>query len=90
MYINIIDCQISAQAGRLMGHTLGRQDWNSAQQRMNKWAHTAMARDATWYALRFLCGVLLPEEIVTSNIHGRYSDPPFEYSARDDVLLNRP
>lgn len=92
MHVDIIDCQIFARAKRLMGRTIGSQDLNSAQRRMkDNWAPTAKARDATWYALRFLCSVLLPEKVVTSNnIHSGYNDPPFDYSARDDALLNRP
>ncbi|KAH6663487.1 fungal-specific transcription factor domain-containing protein [Halenospora varia] len=90
MHVDIVDCQIFARAKRLLGRTIGSQDLNSAQRRMkDNWAPTAKARDATWYALRFLCTVLLPEESV-SNGHGGYDDPPFDYSARDDVLLNRP
>jgi len=91
MHVDIVDCQIFARAKRLLGRTIGSQDLNSAQRRMkDNWAPTAKARDATWYALRFLCTVLLPEDGVTSTIHSSYSDPPFEYSARDDALLNRP
>jgi hypothetical protein len=91
MHVDIVDCQIFAQARRLLGRTIGSQDLAQAQRRMrDHWVETAKARDATWYALRFLCSVLLPEEVVTSSIHGRYNDPPFEFSARDDVLLNRP
>lgn len=89
MHVDIVDCQIFARAKRLLGRTIGAQDLNSAQRRMkDNWAPTAKARDATWYALRFLCNALLPEE--NSNIHSGYEDPPFDYSARDDVLLNRP
>ncbi|KAF4632143.1 hypothetical protein G7Y89_g5989 [Cudoniella acicularis] len=90
MHVDIVDCQIFARAKRLLGRTIGSQDLNSAQRRMkDNWAPTAKARDATWYALRFLCTVLLPEESVP-NVRGGYDDPPFDYSARDDVLLNRP
>ncbi|KAE8450565.1 hypothetical protein EG329_006296 [Mollisiaceae sp. DMI_Dod_QoI] len=91
MHVDIVDCQIFARAKRLLGRTIGTQDLNSAQRRMkDNWAPTAKARDATWYALRFLCDVLLPKESVTSGMHASYDDPPFEYSARDDSLLNRP
>jgi len=91
MHVDIVDCQIFARAKRLLGRTIGTQDLNSAQRRMkDNWAPTAKARDATWYALRFLCTVLLPEESASSNIHNGLPDPPFDYSARDDVLLNRP
>ena len=63
MHVDIVDCQIFARAKRLLGRTIGPQDLNSAQRRMkDSWAPTAKARDATWYALRFLCAVLLPEE----------------------------
>jgi len=92
MHVDIVDCQIFARAKRLLGRTIGSQDLNSAQRRMkDNWAPTAKARDATWYALRFLCTVLLPEESASSNIHNGFGeDPPFNYSARDDILLNRP
>jgi hypothetical protein len=92
MHVDIVDCQIFARAKRLLGRTIGSQDLNSAQRRMkDNWAPTAKARDATWYALRFLCSVLLPEESVNSHVQsGFINDPPFNYSARDDPLLNRP
>jgi hypothetical protein len=92
MHVDIVDCQIFARAKRLLGRTIGSQDLNSAQRRMkDNWAPTAKARDATWYALRFLCTVLLPEESASSIVvHTGYDDPPFDYSARDDPLLNRP
>jgi len=89
MHVDIVDCQIFARAKRLLGRTIGTQDLNSAQRRMkDNWAPTAKARDATWYALRFLCSVLLPEE--SSPAHSGFDDPPFDYSARDDILINRP
>lgn len=88
MHVDIVDCQIFARAKRLLGRTIGAQDLNSAQRRMkDNWAPTAKARDATWYALRYLCAVLLPEESASSN---SFDDPAFDYSARDDELLNRP
>jgi hypothetical protein len=91
MHVDIVECQIFARAKRLLGRTIGTQDFNSAQRRMkDNWAPSAKARDATWYALRFLCAVLLPEESTSSNAHIGFDDPPFDYVARDDVLLNRP
>ncbi|CAG8979094.1 hypothetical protein HYALB_00000224 [Hymenoscyphus albidus] len=89
MHVDIVDCQIYARAKRLLGRTIGSQDLNSVQRRMkDNWAPTAKARDATWYALQFLKTVLLPNTI--PNIHGGFDDPKFEYSARDDPLINRP
>jgi len=92
MHVDIVDCQIFARAKRLLGRTIGSQDLNSAQRRMrDSWAPTAKARDATWYALRFLCSVLLPEESTAARtVPAGFSDPVFDYSARDDVLMNRP
>lgn len=91
MHVDIVDCQIFARAKRLLGRTIGPQDLNSAQRRMRDiWAPTAKARDATYYALRFLCTVLLPEDSTISSGR-RYdgNDHLFDYSARDDVMLNR-
>jgi hypothetical protein len=85
MHVDVIDCQIFARAKRLLGRTIGPQDLNSAQRRMKElWAPSAKARDAMFYALKFLCSVLMPEAIGGSP-HG-----PEPYSARDDVLLDRP
>ncbi|KAI9645668.1 hypothetical protein NHQ30_006410 [Ciborinia camelliae] len=93
MHVDVVDCQIFARAKRLLGRTIGSQDLNSAQRRMrDNWAPTAKARDATFYAIKFLCTVLLPKESVAVS-HGYdhvQPDPPLSYSARDDILLNRP
>jgi hypothetical protein len=90
MHVDIVDCQIFARAKRLLGRAIGPQDLNSAQRRMKDvWAPTAKARDATYYALRFLYTVLLPEDSAP-NTHGfGVAEPVFDYSARNDVLMNR-
>ena len=89
MHVDIVDCQIFARAKRLLGRTIGQQDLTSAQRRMkDMWAPSAKARDATYYALKFLYSVLIPEVGSTPSSNGSGSDEP--YSARDDVLLNRP
>ncbi|KAI0203775.1 fungal-specific transcription factor domain-containing protein [Astrocystis sublimbata] len=76
MHVDIVDCQIFARAKRLLGRAIGSQDLSSAQRRMkDHWAPSARARDATFYAAKFLCSVLLDNT---------------QYCARDDVLLNRP
>jgi len=87
MHVDIIDCQIFARAKRLLGRAIGPQDLQSAQRRMRDiWAPSAKARDATYYALKFLRSVLMADGI--SGAEGYNPDEP--YSARDDVLLNRP
>lgn len=125
-HVDIVDCQITARAKRLLGRAIGANDLTSAQRRMKDiWAPSARARDATFYALRFLCSVLLPEEAGAGNSpgsqhntnssngtsttassatlggqrhgHHQHSAPASPagqltpvYSARDDVLVNRP
>jgi hypothetical protein len=94
MHVDIVDCQIFAGATRLLGRAITQQDYNGAQRRMKEgWAPTARARDATFFALRFLGQVLMPDE------HGSPHQRPTsqvgrdgngQYSARDDFLLNRP
>lgn len=85
MYIDVVDCQIFAQAKRLLGRTIGAQDRHSTERKMKTaWAPSARARDATFYAIRFLSTVLLPADAQ------QYTYVQATYSARDDVLLNRP
>lgn len=90
MHVDIVDCQIFARAKRLLGRAIGTQDLNSAQRRMKDiWAPSAKARDATYYALRFLHSVMFVNEGSTPKSNG-YSHIDEPYSVRDDVLLNRP
>lgn len=88
MHVDIVDCQIFARAKRLLGRAIGAQDLSAAQRRMKDiWAPSLRARDATFYALKFLCSVL-SEGSGAPQSDGYHPDEP--YSARDDVLLNRP
>jgi hypothetical protein len=90
MHVDIVDCQIYAGANRLLGRSITPQDYNGAQKRMKEqWAPTARARDATFYALRFLSNVLMPEEHAMGPANND-SQPVVSYSARDDFLINRP
>jgi hypothetical protein len=78
-HVDIVDLQIFAGAGRLMGRSITARDYHSAKEKTSRWATKASARDATFYALKFLSTCFL--------------DPaaqPGEYAARDDYLLNRP
>jgi hypothetical protein len=92
MHVDIVDCQIFAGASRLLGRSITPQDYNGAQRRMKDgWAPTARARDATYYALRFLSKVLLGDSDITGpNGTTRNLPKEFTYSARDDFLINRP
>ena len=89
MHVDIVDCQIFAGAARLLGRSIGPQDYRSAQRRMTDWAVKAQARDAAFYSLRFLSTVLLsPHHEWRSAEAGGGSNN--EYTARDDSVLNRP
>jgi hypothetical protein len=92
MHVDIVDCQIFARAKRLLGRHIGSQDLHSTQRRMKDiWAPSVKARDAAYYALQFLCSVLLTDSPRSSQPQGYDNNPILEpYSARDDVLLNRP
>ncbi|KAJ5888983.1 hypothetical protein N7495_009024 [Penicillium taxi] len=76
-HVDIVDLQIFAGAGRLMGRSVTSRDYTSARDKTNHWATKASARDATFYALKFLSAC-------SSEFHSG------EYVARDDYLLNRP
>ena len=105
MHVDIVDLQIYAGASRLLGKAIGPSDYNGASRRMKEWAPTARARDATFYALQFLSQALLPEErsgIPLDEDESAAMGPTRKlsnattatcrpvYSARDDLLLNRP
>lgn len=80
-HVDIVDCQIFAGAGRLMGRSITPRDYSSAREKMTGWAAKASGRDATFYALRVLSKGLLETDFWSG---------AGEYSARDDVLLNQP
>ncbi|MCJ1393121.1 hypothetical protein MMC18_005993 [Xylographa bjoerkii] len=93
MHVDIVQCQIFAKANRLLGRTITPPDYNSAQRYIRAmWAPRPSARDATFYALKFLTQVLAPDLLppghAAQTIIGM--DGSGEYSARDDFLLNRP
>lgn len=89
MHADIVDVQMFARAKRLLGRVIGPQEFNGAQRRIKDgWAPSARARDATYYALKFLCSVLIPEDVSPSQAAAYHQEEP--YQAKDDVLLNRP
>ncbi|RPA92944.1 hypothetical protein L873DRAFT_1830885 [Choiromyces venosus 120613-1] len=102
MHVDIVDLQIFAGAKRLLGRAVIRSDAVQVRKRVKDWAPSARARDAAFYALQFLCQVLLPEERVDMpytaddddlgaprKLSSATTGVPI-YSARDDHLLNRP
>ena len=90
MHVDVVSCQVYANAKRLLGRTTLQEDYAQAQRRIrDTWAPKASARDAAFYSLKFLRKVLMPD---SGNPHQRALDGKAEvsYSARDDSLLNRP
>lgn len=91
-HVDIVSCQIFARAKRLLGRTTLPSDYTTAQRRIREhWAPRPSARDATFYALKFLAQVLTPD---TAGLKRSASEAgmggPTAYSARDDFLINRP
>lgn len=62
MHVEIVDLQIYAGARRLLGRAITKNDAEATRKKIKAWAPTARARDAVFYAFRFLSQVLLPEE----------------------------
>jgi hypothetical protein len=62
MHVDVVDLQIYAGARRLLGRAITPKDAKTTKERMEAWALTAQARDATFFALQFLGKVLLLEE----------------------------
>ncbi|EDN10682.1 conserved hypothetical protein [Histoplasma mississippiense (nom. inval.)] len=91
-HVDVVDCQIFAGAGRLLGRSITPKDYSTTREKMTeRWANKAAARDAAFFAVKFLTQVLISEDGRTVIQHGSagYLDLN-EYSARDDFLLNRP
>jgi hypothetical protein len=92
MHVDIVDCEVFAGSDRALGRAVTESDRLAVQRRLREdWAPSARARDAVYYALRFLCETLVPEEVLSAGRAGRQvQEPSSSYSARDDYLLNRP
>jgi Fungal specific transcription factor domain len=100
-HVDIVDFQVFAGATRLLSRSITPKDYSTAREKMTeRWATKASARDATFYALKFLCHVLLPANTNTnreagttagnSNImKGTGRAAAGGYSASEDFLLHR-
>ena len=98
-HVDILDCQVFAGATRLLGRSVSPKDYSMVREKIKKWASKASARDAAFYALKFLAQVLIPPDNEDGRDSIRYGHASpilpqaFEgnqYIARDDFLLNRP
>ena len=101
-HADIVDCQIYAGATRILGRSITPKDYSTVRDKIEGgWAHRASARDATFYALKFLAAVLIPpvnnegkSQRVGMSPNGilsmAFDDSTNLYFARDDYLMNRP
>lgn len=101
-HVDVVDCQVFAGANRLLGRSITPKDYSVIREKIERWATKASARDAAFYALKFISQVLVPPaegigvDGINSHIYGHASPilpQAFEhnqYIARDDFLLNRP
>ena len=99
-HVDIVDCQIFAGASRLLGRSITPKDYGNVREKITeRWATRASARDAAFYALKFLKEVMIPpEERSSTGSYGFPADGAIlghafaqkTYWARDDFLLNRP
>ncbi|EEA21117.1 C2H2 finger domain protein, putative [Talaromyces marneffei ATCC 18224] len=86
-HVDIVDCQVFAGASRLLSRSITPKDYSTAREKMTeRWATKASARDATFYALKFLCHVLL--QPASPQIKKGAEKRP-GYSAVEDYLLHR-
>ncbi|KAK5033459.1 hypothetical protein LTS07_003763 [Exophiala sideris] len=99
-HVDVVDCQVFAGANRLLGRSITPKDYSVIREKIERWATKASARDAAFYALKFMAQVLIPPDDPIDGINRRlygHASPilpqAFEqnqYIARDDFLLNRP
>ncbi|KAK6380663.1 hypothetical protein LTS17_004863 [Exophiala oligosperma] len=99
-HVDVVDCQVFAGANRLLGRSITPKDYSVIREKIERWATKASARDAAFYALKFIAQVLIPPDEPIDGINSRtygHASPilpqAFEhnqYIARDDFLLNRP
>ncbi|RVX67633.1 hypothetical protein B0A52_08162 [Exophiala mesophila] len=99
-HVDVVDCQVFAGANRLLGRSITPKDYSVVREKIERWATKASARDAAFYALKFIAQVLVPPDEaidgISSRLYGHASPilpQAFEqnqYFARDDFLLNRP
>jgi ribosomal protein S9 len=88
-HADIVECQMFARAKRLLGRAISQPDLQNVQKRMRgTWAPSPRGRNAAFYALKYLFTVLMPEGTGGAPQPGYELNMP--YSARDDLLLNRP
>ncbi|KAF3480555.1 zinc finger protein zas1 [Arthroderma uncinatum] len=91
-HVDVVDCQIFAGAARLLGRAITPRDFGCAREKMvDRWAGKESARDATFYALKFLSQVLLRNGGGRGDhsVGGSNMNVP-EYSAREDFIMSRP
>lgn len=89
MYVDLSDCQILAGTKRILGRAISKVDFENARRRIrNIWAPTAEARMAVFYAIRYLCAVLLPKDGF-GDVYPSDHDFVPDYAARKSIVPSR-
>ncbi|ETN41718.1 uncharacterized protein HMPREF1541_03654 [Cyphellophora europaea CBS 101466] len=61
-HVDVVDCQVFAGANRLLGRSVTPKDYSIIREKIERWAGKASARDAAFYALKFIAQVIIPPE----------------------------
>jgi hypothetical protein len=61
-HVDVVDCQVFAGANRLLGRSVTPKDFSIIREKIERWASKASARDAAFYALKFIAQVIVPPE----------------------------
>lgn len=61
-HVDVVDCQVFAGANRLLGRSVTPKDFSIIREKIERWSSKASARDAAFYALKFIAQVIVPPE----------------------------
>jgi hypothetical protein len=89
MHIDILNCQILAGTGLLLGRRVSRKELASATSYATSWASTPEARLAVLHSLKLLAYTLAESRPDESQREG-HPAPSMRYSSRSDPCFHRP
>lgn len=88
-YADLSECQILAGAKLVQGRVISKPDFEGARRRVKTiWAPSADARTAVFYAIRYLCSVLLPKG-VDGKVYSVAHEFVPDYTARKSIIPSR-
>jgi hypothetical protein len=88
-YADLNECQILAGAKLVQGRTISKLDFEGARRRAKTvWAPSSDARTAVFYAIRYLCSVLMPKG-ANGKAHSAAHEFVPDYTARKSIVPSR-